>query len=115
MIKIRAKYDDLALGWVKGDVFEASTDGDFYDFEDKNRNFRYRVKDEFEIVANGHALPIRTVTITRQEIVPGQYGIVSVTNKGKIIIQPAVYTHEQLREAAHTLNQIAEALEDGAK
>lgn len=57
--------------------------------------------------------PIRTVT--RKEIVAGNYGAVAITKSNKIMIAAANYTAEQLREAAHILNQIAEVLEENGK
>jgi hypothetical protein len=54
--------------------------------------------------------PIRT--ITRKEIVQGNYGIVAITKSNKVMIAAGNYTADQLREAAHILNQIAEALEN---
>lgn len=59
--------------------------------------------------------PIRTVT--RREIVPGQYGhieISDVNEEGASLWLPRNkrWTSGQLREAAHVLNQIAEVLED---
>lgn len=53
--------------------------------------------------------PIRTVM--RKEIVTGNYGIVAITKSNKVMIAAGNYTADQIREAAHTLNQIAEALE----
>jgi hypothetical protein len=53
---------------------------------------------------------------TRREIVPGVYGIVHVTVRGNVEIEEKDgYTPEELREAAHILNQIAEVLEENAK
>ncbi len=57
--------------------------------------------------------PIRT--ITRREIVPGDYGVVGVTQDCNIVIYKSKYTPEELREAAHILNQIAEYLESEGK
>lgn len=54
--------------------------------------------------------PIRTVM--RKEIVPGNYGIVAITKSNKVMIAAGEYTADELHEAAHTLNQIAEALEN---
>lgn len=64
--------------------------------------------------------PIRTVT--RKEIVPGVYGKVLINSYDKesstvwINVKEdfgcVEFNSEQLREAAHILNQIAEALED---
>lgn len=62
----------------------------------------------FEPVAN--VGPIRTVI--RKEIVPGKYGPLVVGGNGSILLPQACYTPDELREVAHTLNQIAEALED---
>lgn len=59
------------------------------------------------------ASPVRTVT--RREIVPGAYGQVSVisADRGRVeIFIDATSTADQLREAAHLFNQLAEALED---
>jgi hypothetical protein len=56
--------------------------------------------------------PIRT--ITRREIVPGQYGAVWLETDGRIVIN-GTHTPEELREAAHVLNQIAEYLESEGK
>ncbi len=64
--------------------------------------------------------PIRT--ITRREIVPGQYGCIKVESKpdgGYLHVRLVAedcdlktwYNAEQLREAAHILNQLAEALD----
>lgn len=56
--------------------------------------------------------PIRT----RREIVPGGYGAVEVkySSKGNILIgiECMNWNAEELREAAHTLNQLAEVLEE---
>lgn len=57
--------------------------------------------------------PIRTVT--RLEIVPGSYGVIQVHKDGKIGMLPSVKSADQLREAAHILNQIAEVLEENGK
>lgn len=56
--------------------------------------------------------PIRTVT--RKEIVPGVYGIVRVARPdvGLSVSLDPFNTPEELREAAHILNQLAEVLED---
>lgn len=54
----------------------------------------------------------------RREIVPGPYGKVRVTVGGfdSILVRCGdIYTAEELREAAHIFNQIAEAIEDNAK
>lgn len=56
--------------------------------------------------------PIRTVT--RREIVPGKYGIVTIKECGFIHIN-TMGTPDNLREAAHLLNQIAEALEENGE
>lgn len=54
--------------------------------------------------------PIRTVT--RKEIVPGVYGAVVIGENKSVLVPQRIYTSDKLREAAHILNQIAEALED---
>lgn len=59
--------------------------------------------------------PVRTVT--RREIVPGVYGKVRVNECGigggvESIEMKPTRSPEELRESAHILNQLAEALED---
>jgi len=59
--------------------------------------------------------PIRTVT--RREIVPGQYGYIEISdvnNEGVSLWLPRNqrWSSEKLREAAYVLNQLAEVLED---
>lgn len=62
--------------------------------------------------------PVRTVT--RREIVPGGYGIVSVGRtaasfkKVPVGIEYLFYGAAELREAAHLFTQIAEVLEEQA-
>lgn len=69
-----------------------------------------------ELVNDG---PIRIVT--RREIVPGRYGVVEIGEQAKGLAPIRISnrngelrntTAEELREAAHVLNQIAEALAD---
>ena len=59
--------------------------------------------------------------VTRREIVPGRYGVVEIGEQAKGLAPIRISnrngelrytTAEELREAAHVLNQIAEALED---
>lgn len=57
--------------------------------------------------------PIRTVT--RREIVAGNYGLIQIFDNGCMYIETDTYTADQCREAAHLLNQIAEALEENGK
>lgn len=47
----------------------------------------------------------------RKKIEPGRYGAVLLYINDAVGIPPSYYTPEQLREAAHILNQIAEYLE----
>lgn len=54
-------------------------------------------------------------TVTRKEIVPGVYGKVDVSlyhDGSPCILVSFPKTATEIRESAHTLNQIAEALED---
>jgi hypothetical protein len=58
-------------------------------------------------------------TITRREILPGTYGIVQVGNEGSYGVLAYVssscgYSAEQLRAAAVTFNDLADALDDNA-
>lgn len=59
-------------------------------------------------------MPQKTIrTITRREIVPGDYGIVGVDMDGycRISIKGGHHTPKELRDAAQTLFQIADFLE----
>lgn len=51
-------------------------------------------------------------TVTRREIVAGKYGVVYISSANEIWIAARKHTPEELREAAHLLNQIAEVLEE---
>lgn len=54
-------------------------------------------------------------TVTRREIVPGEYGIVTVFPDGAVYVSGVdVPSAAELREAAHLFNQIAEVLEENA-
>lgn len=109
MVKIRAKKDCQRKGYIRGEVIDASSMDCFYVFTDSNGELRTRQKEEFDIVDDQG--PVRTVT--RKEIVSGVYGIVRVSyldGVTSLSLNPFDRA-EELREAAHTLNQIAEALE----
>lgn len=75
-------------------------------------------KSDGDIVALWDEGPVRTVT--RREIVPGVYGRVNVGRKGDgagftkvpVSMEYLFYSAEELREAAHLFNQLAEALND---
>lgn len=113
MVKIIAKKDCTCGGYSRGDVLDAASRNEKeYSFIDNEGNWRHRLKKEFDIAEEQS--PVRTVT--RKEIVPGVYGKVNVSlyQDGRPCV--AVYFPKdanELREAAHILNQIAEALEDG--
>ena len=79
------------------------------------------MKKYFRLVNRSSEGPIRTVT--RREIVPGTYGVVEVNNHDtypnwalvRVCGVRGVHRElnaDELREAAHTFNQLAEALED---
>lgn len=75
-----------------------------------------------ELVPPAKEVPSPVRTVTRKEVMPGLYGIVSVGEKGCVWVIPFLgagdyipQTAKQLREAAHILNQIAEAHEEEAK
>lgn len=85
-----------------------------------------QVSDPCDIVAEWHDEPTSPIR-TRREIVPGTYGDVRVGStrvmpdcndptmkpaKHTSITIDAMLTADELREAAHILNQIAEVLED---
>jgi len=87
----------------------ASTDGAVLTFTNGHQGFA----DQY---ATENPSPVREVT--RKEIVPDQYGIVSVKenhpryeNSVNVCIQPTHATAEQLRAAADVLTQLADALE----
>jgi hypothetical protein len=61
-----------------------------------------------QLVSEWQDGPVRTVT--RKEIVPGSYGCVVVCNDGSV--SAACDTAAELRAAAATLIEIADALED---
>ena len=65
-----------------------------------------------DIISEWQESPIREVT--RRELVAGQYGGVLVDEKGYVVVG-ICHKPEELREAAHTLNQIAEVLEENEK
>lgn len=78
--------------------------------EDDSGDANGWVKEYFELASKRS--PVRTVT--RTEILPGVYGIVRVSHLDGVTslsLNPFDKA-EELREAAHTLNQIAEALDD---
>lgn len=72
--------------------------------------------DKFELAA-ACANPSPFRVITRREIIVGVHGYVEILDNpdaGLMFSLPSNnYTAEELREAAHILNQIAEVLEDG--
>lgn len=58
--------------------------------------------------------PVRTVT--RREIVPGEYGGVTIFNDETVYLSPVNKpTADELREASHLLAQLAEVLEENAR
>lgn len=84
--------------------------------EEKEDGAYYHIADSLELVAPATNCPIRTVT--RREIVPGRYGGV-VVERNTITDNPAPFVRfyaqanaNELREAAHIFNQIAEVLEE---
>ena len=61
------------------------------------------------------AIPAPTIrTITRREVVPGQYGIVEVGVGATVGVTFDPHTANDLREAAHLFLQIAEVLDEQA-
>lgn len=67
-----------------------------------------------DLIAEWDASPVREVTC--REIVSGEYGNLTVYrttgNELRIEFNKSSHTAEELREAAHVLNQIAEAMSD---
>jgi hypothetical protein len=72
---------------------------------------------DYDLIAEWHDGPVRVVT--RKQIVPGTYGIVRVFERDNEwlplrIEMPALgYSSAELRAAAATLTEIADALDDG--
>ena len=56
--------------------------------------------------------PVRTVTRTTREIVPGVYGATLVDEDGFVVVMPTKDVAE-IRAAIDTLTEIADALEEG--
>lgn len=73
---------------------------------------------EEDLVSEWHDGPTRTVT--RREIVPGVYGKIFINHSDNNIVSINVrndfgcveFNAEELREAAHLFNQLAEVLEE---
>lgn len=97
--------------YTKGKVYEITNifEGGLYMEDNFGKAHSWNeesVNEKFEPVSS----PIRTVT--RREVVPGQYGIVYISSANEVWIAASKHTVEELREAAHILNQIAEVLEE---
>lgn len=97
-----------------GTVKEVRGDGKFkVDWDDGMEGVVWWCADELAVEG-----PVRTVT--RREIVPGVYGHVEVADKlepDSVIVRIGSYTPmtaDELDAAARTLQQLAEALRDGA-
>jgi hypothetical protein len=87
------------LVWVNG------IEGDWYKKDGRRSSF---TEQEDDLIKEWQDGPVRTVT--RKEIVPGSYGCVVVCNDGSV--SAACDTAAELRAAAATLIEIADALED---
>jgi hypothetical protein len=104
------KWEETGKSYVypKGGYWRADQegtwwpDGSYY----KNREAQKDIISEWPSEDN---CPIRE--IRRREIVPGVYGIVDVRDKAGSIYIHAAPTADQLREAAHLFNQLAEFLD----
>jgi hypothetical protein len=86
--------------WEGGDTVEVSVD----------KNMWIAYAHQITHVPTSPVGPVRTVT--RKEIVPGKYGIVKVASTKCIGIPFYIHTTAELRAAAATLLEIAEALEE---
>jgi len=62
--------------------------------------------------------PVRTVTVTKKQIVPGQYGFLRVgedrTDSVAVSMVYGFSNAQELRDAAKVLKELAEALEENA-
>lgn len=88
------------------EVFDWYENGKFSRIRDSDNDIISEWQDETQS-------PIRTVT--RREIVAGNYGLIQIFDNGCMYIETDTYTAEQCREAAHILNQIAEVLQENGK
>lgn len=71
--------------------------------------------DSFDLISEWQDEPSPIRTVTRREIVAGVYGRVVIGENGSILLPQRIYTAEELREAAHILNQIAEVLQENGE
>lgn len=105
--------------YTKGKVYEITNifEGGLYMEDNFGKSHSWNeesVNEKFEPASS----PIHTVT--RREIVAGEYGCVDVdvySGGMSVVVDFSTVRHdaEQLREAAHLLNQIAEVLEENGK
>lgn len=128
--RVRQKVGQMLWGWAK-----VSLDGKNIDVKiDNGATYLNQDASEWQEMSapglwskwvdltGGPAKP--SPIVTKRDVKPGTYGILNVmtnigpSNNVSIQIGAGVdgfcYTAEQLREAAHTLNQIAEVLEENA-
>ena len=91
---------EVRLVWEGGNTVEVSVD----------KNMWIAYAHQITHVPTSPVGPVRTVT--RKEIVPGKYGIVKVASTKCIGIPFYIHTTAELRAAAATLLEIAEALEE---
>lgn len=116
--RVKAKRD-IGEYFTSGREYEIQNEDSYYINDDKGSVRHVASLDflaeEFDQVFT----PIRTVT--RREIVPGTYnGVViagvGVSNKRVSVGMDTLFRNtDELREAAHLFNQIAEVLEENAK
>lgn len=97
-------YPSSIYGWVV-----PSNDGHPATYDSYGNRISPYSSNEEDLVSEWHDGPIRTVT--RREIVPGTYGRVKVT-QGLYVHCNSMRNAEELREAAHLLNQLAEFMEE---
>lgn len=95
---IKDRYDDISVNVISesGDVWCGVYDANL------------------EVVKNTESRsPIREVR--RREIVAGNYGIVAITKNNKVMIAAGDHSSDELDEAAHILNQLAEVKRENGK
>lgn len=107
---------DCQDAFTKGGEYKVQSVGpDIVNVERDDSGYPNSLMKEYFRLAEPIESPVRTVT--RREIVPGTYGCVEVEMHSYGMNVVADFsggrcTAEELREAAHILNQIAEVLEE---
>ena len=111
--------DVVAIGCDMADVIEVSKGHGPYThllrFHGKNLGQIWFEGDssvkEWRIVSRAQPSPVRTVTTTTREIVPGVYGHIEVSQYGTVRVNGWLYDMDDLNEAISTLQTIRDAIQ----